>query len=251
MVSKPTIKWIGALRHSSRDGHKPVSICCHIVSGTLSSMDSWFNDSRVQASAHFGVGLQGQIHQYVDTERMSWANGVVETGATWPLLKKYPGINPNKISISIEFEGSHPNSDAGKFWAPNEAQIMAGAHLIAYLAFTYGIPLTRETVFGHYEVSPQSRPYCPGPQFPFDRIIAEAKKIALKEVVTAMFTDMNGHWAKEVVEKVAQRKTPQGSPVLSGIKQDDGTFKFFPDAPLTRAQAAVLVDRLLAIIDAK
>lgn len=255
MIEKPPVKFIpAACYYKGRGGYKPVAIVCHIMQGTLAGTDSWFQNPNSQASTHFGIGKNGEIHQYVHEDDTPWANGVVEDGATWSGLKRYPGVNPNRLTFSIEFEGAHPTNSSGQIvpsWVPTEAQIKAAAQLIAYLSCKYNIPLSRDTVIGHSHISPKSKPFCPGPNFPYDRLIEEAKKILAKEAEKPMFTDIKGHWAEKIIEEVAQRKTPDGDPVLAGVKQSDGTYKFFPDEPLTRAQAAVIVKRLLSIIDSK
>lgn len=76
-------------------------------------------------------------------------------------------------------------------------------------------------------------------------LVNDVKGAYAKMAVKTAFTDLDGHWAKAVIEQVAGRKTPSGSPVLNGFP--DGTFR--PDAPLTRAQFAVTAARILELID--
>ena len=68
-----------------RAGNKVIAIVDHIMAGTLVGTDSWFQNPSSQVSAHFGVGKNGQIHQYVDINNVAWANGVVNK-PSWPLL---------------------------------------------------------------------------------------------------------------------------------------------------------------------
>lgn len=258
MVAQPDFKWVGSPnfyanrtdfygRHWTQG---PKAIICHISAGTMASMDSWFQNPSAEASAHFGISKTGEIHQYVKLEDAAWANGAVNKG-TWALLKEYPGWNPNLYTISIEHEGSHPNAAAGQFWAPTEAQLQASIRLIAWLCWKYNIPVDRVHIAGHYEIDAVNRPYCPGPLFPFDRIITEVKKLLVKEVTTSMFADIEGHWAKEPIEICAKRMTPMGSPLMNGVVRADGVKVFLPDQPITRAEVATVISRLLSIIDAK
>ena len=58
------------------------------------------------------------------------------------------------------------------------------------------------------------------------------------EEVLAMFKDINGHWAKESVDRLANL----------GLIKGDGQGNFRPDQPITRAETVVLLDRLLKLL---
>jgi len=62
-------------------------------------------------------------------------------------------------------------------------------------------------------------------------IVDEITEVMIK---LAKFTDIEGHWAKESIEKAANVGAVSG--------YDDGTFR--PDEPLTRAQIAKILDNL-------
>lgn len=62
--------------------------------------------------------------------------------------------------------------------------------------------------------------------------------INIKEVIKDMFGDIIGHWAKGNIEHLAQIGVVAG--------KEDGTFS--PDTPITRAEAAVMVDRAIAYV---
>jgi N-acetyl-anhydromuramyl-L-alanine amidase AmpD len=51
--------WVG------RKGYRPEAIVIHIMDGTLIGTDSWFANHTSQVSAHYGIGKNGEIHQYV------------------------------------------------------------------------------------------------------------------------------------------------------------------------------------------
>ena len=70
-MTKPNITWIG---------YKFIAIVDHIMSGTLTGTDSWFANPVSKVSSHFGVGKNGEIHQYVDLDNPAWANGGVNNG---------------------------------------------------------------------------------------------------------------------------------------------------------------------------
>lgn len=57
------------------------------------------------------------------------------------------------------------------------------------------------------------------------------------EEVRVMFTDMKTHWANQYVNFCADKK------IIKGIKNEDGTYRYEPDRPITRAEAATIVAR--------
>jgi len=93
----------------------------HIMSGTLAGTDNWFQNPAAQVSAHFGVGKDGTVHQYVDTSMTAWAEA-----------------NYNGVAISIEHEGNSGDS-------LTTAQIAADVALYEWLNTTSNIPLVRTT----------------------------------------------------------------------------------------------------------
>lgn len=152
-----------------RNGYTPQIICLHIMSGSLAGTDSWFATTTSQVSSHYGVGLNGEIHQYVDESNTAWTQGLKVPPINRPTFKLYKeASNPNNYCISIEHEGQ----DLSK--APIE-QLNASVELIKAIAGRYGIPIDRDHVIGHYEVDPVRKPNCPATDKTIiDRIIAMA-----------------------------------------------------------------------------
>ncbi|NSW82507.1 MAG: N-acetylmuramoyl-L-alanine amidase [Syntrophothermus sp.] len=62
--------------------------------------------------------------------------------------------------------------------------------------------------------------------------------LKIEEVAAAMFKDIIGHWAQGNIEHLAQLGIVRG--------REDGTFA--PDAPITRAEAAVIVGRAIEYV---
>ena len=121
------------------------------MSGTLAGCDSWFRNGLSGVSAHYGVGLDGTIHQYVHLQDMAWANGILEPGNTWPGTF---GVNPNLLTVSIETEDlANPQQPV------SEAQYLACLQVGRLAIQTY--PSIRY-LLTHRVISPQSRPNCPG-----------------------------------------------------------------------------------------
>src|SRR5947209_19366111 len=99
-------KFIGAAAGNFRAGRplnfKPEAIVIHIAVGRLHSVVAQFNDPNSTVSAHYCVGKNNEIHQYVEETDTAFHAGIVVNPA-WPLLK--PGVNPNFYTIGIEHEG--------------------------------------------------------------------------------------------------------------------------------------------------
>jgi hypothetical protein len=85
------ISWIGSPNYTKgRQGASIDKIVCHWMAGTLSSTDSVFQNTTRQTSAHYGVGQDGQVHQYVKESDTAWHAG------NW---------DANITSVGIEHEG--------------------------------------------------------------------------------------------------------------------------------------------------
>jgi len=159
---------------TGRNGEKPIAIVLHIMEGTLEGSASWFNDPQSGASSHYGIGKDGRIWQFVDETNAAWTNGQVNF-PSWKLLK--PNINPNLYTISIEHEGF-----PGEPWT--EAMFQADVWLIHQILQRWQIPADRDHLIGHYEIDSINRPYCPGSGCPWDRLLAELRRLAEDEQAT-------------------------------------------------------------------
>lgn len=135
---------------SGRKGYKPEAIVIHIMDGTLAGTDAWFANSESQVSAHFGIGKNGEVHQYVKEEDTAWHAGRVDN-PDWKLIKS--NVNPNLYTIGIEHEG---RSDA--VWTG--AMKQASAELIREVCERWDIPIDRAHIIGHYQIF-SKKPDCP------------------------------------------------------------------------------------------
>lgn len=85
------ITWIGSPNHyNGRNGYSISHITLHIMVGHLAGTDSVFSRPSSQASAHYGIGADGTIHQYVHETDGSWSDA---------------NHASNNSTISIEHEG--------------------------------------------------------------------------------------------------------------------------------------------------
>jgi len=150
-IPAPQLQWIGSRNFwPGHGGFEVVALVIHRMAGTLEACDNWFSNPSAQVSAHFGIGLAGEQHQYVSLSDSSWANGVLEPGHTWP----GPVGNPNFQTISIETE------DNGSGATPVTDEQYEATLQVANLAVqTY--PSIR-WLLRHTNTSPSSRPDCCG-----------------------------------------------------------------------------------------
>src|SRR5260221_290122 len=72
----------------SKGGNRPRLFIVHVMQGTLAGTDAWFHDPISTVSAHFGVGRNGTVIQWVNTEDIAWH-----------------AVAANSRSIGVEHEG--------------------------------------------------------------------------------------------------------------------------------------------------
>lgn len=152
-------------KNSVGEEYKPEVHVIHIMQGTLSGTDSHFNNPKVQASTHYGIGKNGEIHQYVKCEDAAWGNGFL-TNPNWEYQRKHPGVNPNLYTLSYELEGNTGD-------VPTKEQFNALIYLLKLNSKAYNIPFTKDRFIGHFIIDPVNRPNCPGKGFPWNGLYKE------------------------------------------------------------------------------
>jgi N-acetylmuramoyl-L-alanine amidase len=154
--------WIGAHPtnfSAARPGAwRPEAIVIHVMDGSLAGTDAWFNDPSSKVSAHYGVGKDGVVHQYVKEVDTAYHAGTVVDPAWTKIRKDAQGrfINPNFYTIGIEHAGWGVSTDP---WP--DAQRQASLQLARDIAERWGIPLDAEHVIPHRLIR-SSKPNCPG-----------------------------------------------------------------------------------------
>lgn len=137
------IKWIGSPNHyNGRLGYKVTRITLHIMAGYLTGTDNVFQNPNRQASSTYGIGPNGEMHQYV-----------AETDAPWTDSNHAS----NCQTISIEHQG-------GMDFIPcTQACHDASARLCADIARRYGWPklIHGVNVFLHREIPGSDHTTCP------------------------------------------------------------------------------------------
>jgi len=148
-----------------RSGKKIIAIVLHITAGLYPGCLNWMRNPAAKASAHYLVTKTGGIYQMVKDADTAWHAGFVNR----PTWKLYDGTNPNRYTLGIEFECL----SGGEL---TEAQYQAGLWLIQKLAQKHGIPVDEDHIIGHYRIDAVNRPNDPGPQFPWERLMADLKE---------------------------------------------------------------------------
>jgi hypothetical protein len=119
----------------------------HIAEGTYEGTIGWMKNPTSDVSAHFVIGLGGEVAQMLDTSVTAWTQGA-----------------GNGHWVSVENAGFH----TGQF---TPAQIEANAALMAWLMATHGVKATIATGpngygLGHHGMGGAAwgnHPLCPGP----------------------------------------------------------------------------------------
>lgn len=121
----------------------------------MSATDSWFNDPRAKVSAHYGIGKDGTVHQYVKEVDTAFHAGTI-VAPTWDLLKA--GVNPNFYTIGIEHEGRGDTE-----WPWPDPQLYASIALVREIAARWDVDLTQNTIVMHHQI--RANKTCPGVNF--------------------------------------------------------------------------------------
>lgn len=150
------------------------------MAGFLAGTDATFLNASSQASAHYGIGSSGTIHQYVNECDGSWSDANYES---------------NNTTISIEHEGGIASAQC------TDACVEASAQLCADIARRYGWTRlwhdgTKGNVWLHREIHGTDHATCPdlAPNgLPYQKIIDRANELLEGEDMPT---------AKEIAEEV-------------------------------------------------
>lgn len=130
----------------------PRYIVIHTMGGTIATIDAEFKNPDTNTSAHYGVGLDGSVVQWVQDSDTAFHSG-----------------NPNMNAISIGIQ----HDDGGDVSGERSAALYsASGALVRQLCQQYSIPAKRQWIIGHREV-PQVTTTCPD-LLDMERIVAIA-----------------------------------------------------------------------------
>lgn len=159
----------GSPNFTSGRNNTPIDrVIIHWMDGTLGTTDQVFQDTSRNTSAHYGIE-DDNIHQYVQESDTAYHSG------DW-------GINLRSIGIE---HSAQPGRDASL------QTYATSGELVRDICNTYGIPMDREHILKHMEVTSTQ---CPG-TVDIDLIISIAKgedevTVTDENFLNAMFIDL-------------------------------------------------------------
>ena len=211
---------------SGRKGYKPEIIVCHITEGSYAGAVSWLCNKASQASAHFVVSKKGEVTQLVNLRDYAWCNGTSTTktknnyyGKSTNSIVQKKKTNANYFSVSIELEGTTATTGGKLTDAQYDALVALILHIQKEVKKIWGhtIPLDRNHIIGHNEVSPITKPYCPGVNFPWTALITSLtnRTVALSsknstlrvDSTPVVVTDKNGVTDRRDVYRILYQDT--------------------------------------------
>lgn len=156
-----------------RKGYRPKAVVIHVMEGTIVGSTAHFLNPKVFTSYNYGVGKKGKVVCWVKDENAAWANGKVQKPLWKGLIPnpKIPGqfINPNLYTISIAREGFN-------YELYTTEQYNSLLWIIKLMVEKWKIPISRQTIIGHYEIDSIGKPLCPG-KINLDYLVKELKKL--------------------------------------------------------------------------
>jgi len=153
------------------DTINPKWLVIHKTAGfhTLAELGSYFQTNTAMVTSHYGVGLEGEIAQFVHENRGACANCCLSSGHAAFLPDD--GRNFNNWSISIE----HIDPATDNSTTVPDAQQQASFALIKDICQRNNIPMRYGDANGgiifHHDLDPVTRSRCPG-NYPYDALWA-------------------------------------------------------------------------------
>ena len=170
-------KYKTANHFDGRKGWKPDMWVLHNTSTSgINSPHNTFINPNSQVSAHFLIGKDGEVRQYVELKDGAWCNGTSTDkskasfyGNAKSRLVRERQTNANYYSLSIEFVGA--TRDA--LTPPQEeaaVELITAVNKELKKIYGKGVPVDREHIIGHYEVNPRNKGTC-GVGIDYDNLI--------------------------------------------------------------------------------
>jgi hypothetical protein len=184
-----------------RGGIRPKLIVCHIQEGSNDLYQEFLNrPAGNQADCTIWSKQDGTLVRLLNDSDTPWTNGdVVDPDMNNSIIAGMvlAGVgNTNAYSYTIEHQGF-----ASKGFS--DAQVESTAKMCAYWCFINGWQPSRERIVGHYQVGAHKN--CPGPLFPFDKVVARAKELLGGSNVTPTYDPcmeyFNAHGGEAVFGK--------------------------------------------------
>jgi N-acetylmuramoyl-L-alanine amidase len=157
-----------------RGGYLPIAIVEGMMVGTLDEARRYFSGvtddgNEYMVSAHYGIGRDGRVYQFVREDDSAWSNGILEspdTSIDWIREVHETGVNCNLVTLSVEYEG---NPEEGL----TEAQYAAALELHRHLVRRWKIEVDPAHIVGKDALDNRFHAGNPGENFPFMRLLTD------------------------------------------------------------------------------
>lgn len=192
----PGAEFIASPNWSGRGTCGVEAIVLHVTGpGSLAGMDSWFKNPTSQVSATFGIGKQGEVHQYVEVGDSAWHAGIINRpDLTNPLIAGYvaQGVNPNRCTVGIELLLGGPAEPLSDYPAMQDSL----DKLLDWLHDQTGVQLDRIHVIGHYQIDSINRSTDPVCCVNIDKVLKGLETPAARTVFADgwSYDSANGDW---------------------------------------------------------
>ena len=224
MSNSSLISYTKISPNSSNPRNKKISkITIHHMAGnlTIEQCGNVFAPTSRKASSNYGIGTDGRIGLYVEEKNRAWTSSNAEN---------------DNMAVTIEVA----NDVVGDNWHVSDKAMESLINLCVDICERNGIEKLNFTGDKNGNLTMHkwfAATACPGAylesKFPY---IANEVNKRLGEN-RMKFTDVpESHWAFKAIEDLADMG------IINGY--EDGTFK--PDAPVTRAEVATMLDRFIS-----
>lgn len=156
-------------------GTKPMLICYHVQEGE-NDLYEYFKG--VNADCTVWGRRDGTLWQLVPDNCTPWTNGNIATpNREIPLIVHMEdnGLNPNDFSLTIEHQGFYKTGFTKK-------QIDSTVRQSAYWCQRWNIQPDRQHLIMHSDLDSETRPNCPGKNFPLDDVIKRVAEMVNNDV---------------------------------------------------------------------
>jgi N-acetyl-anhydromuramyl-L-alanine amidase AmpD len=152
-------RWQSSNRWSGRPYGPPIAMVLHTTSGGESVTVGELMTGAAALSAHYRVGLHGELDCFVELGDRAWGNGVLETGNAWEKIARAcnvdPRLDPNHITVICETEDGGSSSSY-----VTDTQFEAVVYAVTEARRRF--PDSLRYLMAHADIAPESRAACPG-----------------------------------------------------------------------------------------
>lgn len=214
--------------YKGRYGWKADVIVFHQTGGSeLTPALNWYLNPNAQCSPNWVIDVNGDIYELVSPDNAAYCNGTTKTegrlyykNATSKIVRSR-STNANYYTYSMEcVHCAHGDITS--------AQVSAIVELIKNVIIPHmkknGVvpKIDREHLIGHCEINPITRAFCPGKNFPYDKIIALVNSSGKAE------SNIKSQAVKYIMQSCSKAAIRTAPTKQSGIIERVKKYNFYP-----------------------